>query len=96
MPRSIMLLGALLFASASSAPASAETIGMSDAEQVAPATPAILPMRERAAVIDVLLAERLHTVIPSIMREQGIDMWLLMSREYFEEQIGRASCRERV
>ena len=58
---------------------------MSDTEQTSPAMPAILPMRERAALIDQLLAERLDTVIPAIMREQGIDMWLLMSREYFEE-----------
>lgn len=60
---------------------------MSDTELAAPAMPAILPMRERAAVIDRLLAERLDTVIPAIMREQGIDMWLLMSREYFEEPV---------
>ena len=60
---------------------------MSETEQAAPALPPILPMRERAAVIDRILAERLETVVPQIMREQGIDMWVLMAREYFEEPV---------
>ncbi|MEM7700723.1 MAG: M24 family metallopeptidase [Pseudomonadota bacterium] len=46
-----------------------------------------LPLRERAAVIDRNLAHRLDTLIPQIMREEGVDMWLLMSREYFEDPV---------
>ncbi|MEM6827378.1 MAG: M24 family metallopeptidase [Pseudomonadota bacterium] len=57
----------------------------------APATasydPTTLPLRERAEVIDRILAERLETLIPQIMREEGVDMWLLMSREYFEDPV---------
>ena len=60
---------------------------MSDTEQAAPEMPAILPMRDRAQVIDRMLAERLDTIMPRIMREQSIDMWVLMSREYFEEPV---------
>lgn len=60
---------------------------MTDTEQAQPALPPVLPMRDRAAVIDAILAERLETVIPAIMREQGIDMWVLMAREYFEEPV---------
>ncbi|QUL39414.1 M24 family metallopeptidase [Erythrobacter sp. JK5] len=60
---------------------------MSDTEISAPAMPPILPMRARAETIDRILAERLETVIPAIMREQGIDLWLLMAREYFEEPV---------
>lgn len=87
MRRSMMLTAAVLGV-ISGWPASAlDAVGMSETEQGAPAMPEILPMRERAAVIDKLLAERLDTVIPSIMREQGVDMWLLMSREYFEEPV---------
>lgn len=63
------------------------SITMSDQERVRPDLPAILPMRERAAVIDEILSERIETVVPSIMREQGIDMWVLMAREYFEEPV---------
>ncbi|WP_247714063.1 M24 family metallopeptidase [Qipengyuania xiamenensis] len=62
-------------------------VAMSDTELANPALPAILPLEERAGVGDRILAERLDTVIPAIMREQGVDMWLLMSREYFEEPV---------
>lgn len=54
-------------------------------EQTAPPLPNILSMRERAKVIDCILAERLDTVVPQIMREEYVDLWLLISREYFEE-----------
>lgn len=60
---------------------------MSDKEESRPDYPPILPMRERAEVIDRILEERLDTIIPKIMREQGVDMWLLMAREYFEEPV---------
>ena len=60
---------------------------MTNTEQVAPEMPAILPLRERAEVIDTILAERLETVIPKIMREEGVDLWLLMAREYFEDPV---------
>ncbi|WP_298464743.1 M24 family metallopeptidase [uncultured Erythrobacter sp.] len=60
---------------------------MTDTEQAAPDMPPILPMRDRADVIDRILAERLETIIPAIMHEQGVDLWLLMSREYFEEPV---------
>ncbi|MEE4205017.1 MAG: M24 family metallopeptidase [Erythrobacter sp.] len=46
-----------------------------------------LPLRERAEIIDAVLAERLDTVLPQAMREEGIDMWVLMAREYFEEPV---------
>ena len=68
-------------------PAAAVQIDMSDTEQAIPAMPPLLPMRERAEVIDAVLAERLETVVPAIMREQGIAMWVLMAREYFEEPV---------
>ncbi|MEQ8410122.1 MAG: M24 family metallopeptidase [Erythrobacter sp.] len=50
-------------------------------------TLSVLPMRERAEIVDDILAERLGTVLPQVMREQGIDMWVLMAREYFEEPV---------
>ena len=60
---------------------------LSETEELRPAMPDILPLRERAALADDILEDRLDTIIPQIMREQGIDMWLLMSREYFEEPV---------
>ncbi len=46
-----------------------------------------LPMRERAALMDDILKERLTTLLPTLMREQGIDTWLLIAREYNEDPI---------
>lgn len=67
--------------------AQAAPIIMSETEQAAPALPPILSPRERAELENRILAERLDTVIPAIMRAEGIDLWLLMAREYFEEPV---------
>jgi len=64
-----------------------EAPGLSETEQAAPALPRILPPRERAALENRILAERLDTIIPQIMRAEGIDLWLLVAREYFEEPV---------
>lgn len=60
---------------------------MRETEEPQPALPPLLPIRDRAAVIDSILQERLDTIIPQIMREQGVSMWVLMAREYFEEPV---------
>ncbi len=52
-----------------------------------PNTPKILSMQERAEVIDTWLAERVTTVLPQIMRRAGIDMWIIIAREYNEDPI---------
>ena len=62
-------------------------IPMREAEATDPQAPAILPTRARAEIVDAILAERLDTVIPQIMREEGVSLWLLMAREYFEEPV---------
>ena len=49
----------------------------------------ILPMRERAAVIDRWLTQRVQTVLPALMRRTGIDMWVIISREYNEDPVIR-------
>ena len=49
----------------------------------------ILPMRERAEVIDQWLADRVQTVLPEIMRRTDIDMWVIISREYNEDPVIR-------
>lgn len=53
------------------------------------ADPRILPMRERAAVIDRWLTVRVQTVLPELMRRTGIDMWVIISREYNEDPVIR-------
>ncbi len=43
--------------------------------------PRILPVRQRAEIVNRVLAERLKTVLPVAMREAGIDMWLVICQE---------------
>lgn len=62
-------------------------IVMRETEAQIPALPPILNARERAATENRILAARLDTIIPAIMREQGIDVWLSVAREYFEEPV---------
>ena len=47
----------------------------------------VLPLKERAAVEDELLEDRLQNLLPALMRLQGIDMWILVAREYAEDPI---------
>lgn len=62
-------------------------IPMSETEQAHPALPQILSPRDQAKVVDAILMDRLETVVPRLMREQGIDMWVLVAREYFEDPV---------
>ena len=82
--RHFISLAGLLAAS----PALADApLPLSETEQAAPALPAILAPNARADLENRILRERLDTLIPQIMREEGIDMWLLVAREYFEEPV---------
>ena len=47
----------------------------------------ILPEVERARVVDELLEERFSVLLPKLMDETGIDMWILISREYNEDPV---------
>lgn len=47
----------------------------------------ILPERERAAFRDACTARRLDTVVPELMRRTGIDVWILVAREYAEDPV---------
>ena len=49
--------------------------------------PGILPMRERAEVVDRILEKRLEEVVPDLMRREGIDMWVISAREYNEDPV---------
>lgn len=49
--------------------------------------PEILPMKERAQVIDEILEDRMQTVLPEIMRREELDMWIIISREYNEDPV---------
>ncbi len=47
----------------------------------------ILPEKERARVRNEWLKWRLDNIIPDLMRREGIDMWLVINREYNEDPV---------
>ncbi len=47
----------------------------------------ILPEKERAQVYNEILRWRLDNLIPELMRREGIDMWLIINREYNEDPV---------
>jgi len=49
----------------------------------------VLPMQERAAVIDRWLTTRVQTVLPELMQRADIDLWVIISREYNEDPVIR-------
>lgn len=49
--------------------------------------PGILPMSERARVMDRWTEYRLDNLVPELMRRQEIDMWVLVAREYNEDPV---------
>jgi len=53
----------------------------------AEAFPQILPVREQARVFNSWLEKRLETILPEIMRREGVDMWLVICQEYNEDPV---------
>lgn len=51
------------------------------------AIPAILGLKEQAAVCDGWLKARLDRVLPELMRREKIDMWLVLCEEYNEDPV---------
>jgi hypothetical protein len=46
-------------------------------------------MREQSRVIDEILADRFNNLLPMLMERNGIDMWIVVSREYNEDPVIR-------
>lgn len=47
----------------------------------------ILSEREESRVIDEVLTERFNVLLPQLMERTGIDMWVVISREYNEDPV---------
>ncbi|MFO8100109.1 MAG: M24 family metallopeptidase [Salinibacter sp.] len=52
-----------------------------------PATPKVLPMEERARVVNEWTETRLDTVVARAMRAEDIDLWIVSGREYNEDPV---------
>jgi len=49
----------------------------------------VLSERDRAQVVDDILDDRFTNLLPQLMRREGIDMWVIISREYNEDPVLR-------
>ena len=47
----------------------------------------ILSLKERARVIEEIQKDRFDNLLPKLMEETGIDMWVIITREYNEDPI---------
>lgn len=43
--------------------------------------------QERARIVDEILEDRLDNLLPRLMEREGLDMWILISREYNEDPV---------
>lgn len=50
----------------------------------------VLTHREQAALVRPRLVERFETLLPELMRREGVDMWLVISREYNDDPVFRS------
>ncbi|MEO1554414.1 MAG: Xaa-Pro aminopeptidase, partial [Pseudomonadota bacterium] len=48
---------------------------------------AVLEFRDRIAPENAMTRDRLETLLPQLMDETGIDMWLVINREYAEDPV---------
>ena len=47
----------------------------------------ILTLRDRASLINEIQKDRIENLLPKLMEEQNIDLWVLITREYNEDPV---------
>jgi len=73
----------LLFIMMISGITSAQDIGVTAVRDI----DQILPVEQRAQVMNEILKWRLDNIVPELMRREGIDIWITICREYNEDPI---------
>ena len=58
--------------------------------QTLPAGERVLTHREQAPLIKQWITTRFDTVLPELMRREGVDLWLIISREYNDDPVFRS------
>lgn len=82
-PAAIALLALALAVSANMASAETATQGRA----LEPARHDVLPTRERVAPENAMVTDRLESLLPGLMAESDIDVWLVINREYGEDPV---------
>jgi len=67
--------------------ATAMASDLADQGRVLESMPAVEPHRARIETVNRNLTERLDDLLPGLMRETGIDLWLVINREYAEDPV---------
>ena len=47
----------------------------------------VLSLKERAVIVDQIQKDRLDNLLPQLMDDNGIDLWVLITREYNEDPV---------
>ncbi len=79
--------GLLLAASAFATTQAAETQPSQGRRIDTAADYAVLPPHERVEPENRILSERLEKLLPALMTESGLDMWVVINREYAEDPV---------
>lgn len=85
MRRIVVLMVVILASSSASRGRGSESTSGQGREIDGPG--AVLPLRQRPEPVNEVLRQRLETLLPELMREVGIDMWLVINREYAEDPV---------
>jgi len=56
---------------------------------LSPAQSLVLPLKEQAVIEDGLLENRFTELLPGLMRQEGIDMWIIIASEYNEDPVAK-------
>ena len=83
----VSFLAPLLLAFASAPKALVQEAEAWDQGYTVDATPAVLPYRDRAEIENRILRDRLDNLLPELMHEADLDMWLVICREYAEDPV---------
>lgn len=62
-------------------------LACSNANAASSFMPGLPDLQQRAAVQDIWLKQRLDQLVPELMREVGVDMWIIVAREYNEDPV---------
>jgi hypothetical protein len=82
------VLTALALAATFTSPLAAKTDSFSQGRQLITADDyQVLSPRARIAPENRILTERLQNLLPQLMAESGLDMWLVINREYAEDPV---------
>ncbi|MBI4477887.1 MAG: aminopeptidase P family protein [Acidobacteria bacterium] len=71
-------------------PAQARTWPQRAAAPGEPAELRVLTHREQAPLVKSWIEKRFTTILPALMRREGIDMWIIVSREYNDDPVFRS------